>query len=226
MDFSPESVWLQALTMQFAWRSGVTSARTWLGQTLSLPRGSTHYVFVQTGKVSLDVKGKVFPLASQMYAAVPGECTLHPSSTSASGLVVSHGGYEGMFQLGGPLERTGRLRYIDGCTDSLLLAPPMMGDPCLNHLHIPANTTQTRHTHPSVRVGLVVKGEGACVTPEGELALHAGLAFMLAPGFIHSFRTYEHALDVVVYHPETDTGPTHEDHPMLNRTHTIKASRA
>jgi len=27
------------------------------------------------------------------------------------------------FHLGGPVEETGRLRYIDGCTDSLLIRP-------------------------------------------------------------------------------------------------------
>ena len=25
-------------------------------------------------------------------------------------------------------------------------------------------------------------------------------------------------MDVVAYHPDSDTGPTHDDHPMLNRT--------
>jgi len=28
----------------------------------------------------------------------------------------------------------------------------------------------------------------------------------------------EEALDVVVYHPDSDTGPSRDDHPMLNRT--------
>lgn len=28
------------------------------------------------------------------------------------------------FHLGGPTEERGRLRYIDGCTDSLRIAPP------------------------------------------------------------------------------------------------------
>ena len=37
-------------------------------------------------------------------------------------------------------------------------------------------------------------------------------------GELHSFCTAASSLDVVVYHPDSDTGPTHHDHPMLNRT--------
>ena len=160
----------------------------------------------------------IFPLLATMFASVPGACRVDGRASKGSGLVISHFGYQGMFQLGGPIEPKGRLRYIDGCTDSLLLSPPVLGDPCLNHLHIPAGTTQTTHLHPSLRVGMVVRGEGICITPDRELSLRAGLAFMIPADLLHSFCTRTSSLDVVVYHPDSDTGPTHEDHPMLNRT--------
>jgi hypothetical protein len=48
------------------------------------------------------------------------------------------------FALGGPCEAFGRLRYIDGCSDSLLVGPAVRGDPCLNHLHFPPGVSQTR----------------------------------------------------------------------------------
>ena len=67
------------------------------------------------------------------------------------------------FQLG-TLERRGRLRYIDGCTDSLLVPPWRLGEACLNHLHIPAGIEQTMHTHPSDRIGVVVRGTGGART--------------------------------------------------------------
>ena len=34
----------------------------------------------------------------------------------------------------------------------------LLGDPCLNLLHIPPSTRQSAHTHPSIRVGLIVSG--------------------------------------------------------------------
>ena len=63
--------------------------------------------------------------------------------------------YRAMNTFGGSIEEVGRLKYIDGCTDSLLIPPVKMGDPCLNHLHFPKNITQTGHTHPSHRIGIV-----------------------------------------------------------------------
>lgn len=120
--------------------------------------------------------------------------------------------------MGGPVEQQGRLRYIDGCTDSLLIGPTVLGDPCLNHLHIPAGTAQTRHTHPSIRVGIIARGSGRCVTPEREHSLSPGLLFIIEANCPHSFHTDDSSLDVVVYHPDSDHGPTHHDHPMINKT--------
>ena len=112
----------------------------------------------------------------------------------------------------------GRLRYIDGCSDTLLACPPLLGDPCLNHLHFPKGTLQTQHTHPSVRLGVVARGEGACETPDGTTPLVSGLIFAIPAGGEHGFLTADSSMDVVAYHPDSDWGPTDEDHPMLNRT--------
>lgn len=188
--------------------------RAWNESAIELGSDGTHYLLAFAGTSTLDRRGAVYPLAARMFAAVPGACRVN----GGSGLVVTHEGYRGLFQLGGPIEERGRLRYIDGCTDSLLLSPAVLGDPCVNHLHIPAGTSQSRHVHPSVRVGMIVRGEGVCVTPEGELPLRPGLAFVIPADVLHSFCTRESSIDVVVYHPDSDTGPTHEDHPMLNRT--------
>lgn len=216
------SLRLAELSPSLDWQSsqspGVrTRVRAWNKSTLELPSEGTHYFFAHSGASALE-RGAAgtYPLGAGMFASVPGALVVN--GTAGAGLVITHAGYDGLFQLGGPIEDKGRLRYIDGCTDSLLLAPPVLGDPCLNHLHIPAGTTQTRHVHPSIRVGMVVRGEGVCVTPERELSLHPGLAFMIPAEQLHSFHTKASSLDVVVYHPDSDTGPTHEDHPMLNRT--------
>jgi len=135
---------------------------------------------------------------------------------------------------GGPIENEGRLMYIDGCTDSLLIPPVKMGDPCLNHLHFPKGITQTPHTHPSHRIGVVARGHGECVTPFGNLALTEGMIFVIKewdgesygigldmerhPVGTHCFYTYESSMDVIAFHPDSDFGPTDVNHPMINRT--------
>lgn len=187
----------------------------WSGAVLELTDGATHYVFVHQGEAELVCNAGRFRLSAGMYAAVVGRGSI---GGAGKGVVMSRLGHSGVFCLGGPIEARGRLRYIDGCTDSLLLPPSRLGDPCLNHLHIPARTRQTRHTHPSVRVGMVTRGSGRCVTPTREHDLSPGVVFIIAADAAHSFFTDDEALDVVVYHPDSDTGPTDEDHPMLNRT--------
>jgi hypothetical protein len=189
-----------------------------VGQGMIFGNEGTHFLYAHCGATVLEWAGMQFPLHEGMYARVPGECKVHanPSGAGSEGLVVTHLVADdahvsrGMFQLGGPIEAQGRLRYIDGCTDSLIIAPSVLGDPCFNHLHIPK--------HPSVRVGIVVRGKGLCLMQDSQCTLEPGLAFMLAADLAHSFVTEADSLDVVVYHPETDSGPTHEDHPMLNRT--------
>ena len=134
-------------------------------------------------------------------------------------LIVSTHEFEGSFLLGGPIETQGRLRYIDGCTDSLLIAPPRRGDPCLNSLHFPPGTRQTVHSHPSLRVGVVVSGGGTCLDAEGGAhALEPGTSFAIPAHTRHGFVTRERPMVVVAYHPDSDFGPTDADHPMLNRT--------
>lgn len=136
--------------------------------------------------------------------------------------------------IGGPIEEKGRLKYIDGCTDSLLIPPVKKGDPCLNHLHFPAGIIQTPHTHPSHRIGIVANGNGECVTPFGNLPLDEGCIFVIKEydgqeksegldGKIyeagtHKFNTYSSHMDVIAFHPDSDFGPEDEFHPMINRT--------
>lgn len=185
----------------------------------------------------------------------------------------------------GRLEARGRLSYIDGCNDSLLVYPPRMGDPVLNHLHFPGDILQTQHTHPSIRMGVVLAGEGVSwrgrggeksdLRPFMELAQDMGLisvvalreafermdhdvpietittedlqhsitnfgnggwpafenidmlhhlkpggVFQLEEGELHSFATLPGStMEIIAYHPDSDWGPTDQDHPMLNRTY-------
>lgn len=187
----------------------------WRDGTIELSETGTHFGYVWKGSATLRSRSGSFEIGSGMYFALPGAGRL---SGAGAGIVVTRTGYRGMFALGGPIEARGRLRYIDGCTDSLLLPPVLRGDPCLNALYFPPGVDQTEHTHPTVRMGLVVSGRGLCLTPRGEHALEPGLAFVIPADARHRFRTADEGMVVIAYHPDSDTGPTHEEHPMITRT--------
>ena len=120
---------------------------------------------------------------------------------------------------GGYVEEIGRNRYIDGCSASLLVMPPRRGDPCVNHLHILAGTVQTEHHHPSDRIGMVVRGRGLAHHEAGPpMVLYPGRAWRILAGERHRFETRGEALDVLVFHPDSEWGPTDEAHQMLDAT--------
>lgn len=118
----------------------------------------------------------------------------------------------------GGINDEGDVKYIDGCTDSLLVCPPRLGDPCLNALYFPANTIQTFHTHPSQRLGAVLKGSGFACFDDREEELKEGDVFFIETNELHRFRTEKEKMIVIAYHPDSDWGPTDEIHPMINRT--------
>jgi hypothetical protein len=184
--------------------------------TFELERhGSTFYVFVHNGKADVQTNEYNFYATEGMYFSCRNQLRID----GGCGLIVESVGYNGTFILGGPVEEKGRLKYIDGCTDSLLIPPIRFGDPCFNALYFPPGTNQTQHTHPSIRIGLVFKGDGECLTPKGKKSLTPGMAFIIHPNALHSFHTpCESELVVVAYHPESDFGPQDTNHPMINKT--------
>ncbi|MDH3719292.1 MAG: cupin domain-containing protein [Planctomycetota bacterium] len=187
----------------------------WVDDQLELSDRATHFGFVLDGSPVLDGDSGRFCMQPGMYFSQPGAASV---GGPGRGLVISQVGYRGLFQLGGPIESQGRLRYIDGCSDTLLLSPVVKGDACLNLLYLPPATRQTAHTHPSFRAGIVVAGRGVCRTEHGCVALQPGAVFVIAAGGLHSFHTEDESLLVVAFHPDSDFGPQDDDHPMVNRT--------
>lgn len=127
----------------------------------------------------------------------------------------------------GWVENKGRLSYIDGCSDSLLVYPARMGDSSLNVLFFPPGIEQTYHTHPSIRMGCVIDGQG--ISDSGELGqtieheLTKETAFCLIEHERHRFRTtVKSSMTVIAFHPDGDWGPTDHNHTMLNRTYINK----
>lgn len=191
-----------------------TAFYAWNQETLEFSTNGTHFGYVSGGEAFLQTATGDFKLKSGMFFCVPNKLKI----TGGEGVIISRIDYQGMFFLGGPIEAEGRLRYIDGCRDTLLIPPLLKGDPCLNALYFPNSIMQTQHTHPSVRVGIVAKGSGECVTPNGKFPLQQGSAFIIAPEALHSFNTFADEMIVIAYHPDSDFGATHEDHPMVNMT--------
>jgi quercetin dioxygenase-like cupin family protein len=184
------------------------------GQTVNIKAGDTGFLIVTTGVAEIVTNDHSHRLKAHMFASVVGPAIVK----DMTGLCAVRRAYRGLMLFGGPVEDTGRLRYIDGCLDTLLVSPPVKGDPCLNLLHIPQGVSQTAHTHPSVRLGCVLAGEGHCVTTDGKMPLTPGEIFVLPAEEVHSFHTTNKDVLIVVYHPDSDFGPTNEAHPMLNKT--------
>jgi quercetin dioxygenase-like cupin family protein len=191
----------------------------WHGEQIGFNHAGTHYGYVDKGPAKLTVPafGWDYWLHEGMYFSVPFPFRVE----KGRGIVVLRQGYFGYFHIGGPVEHKGRLRYIDGCTDSLLIGPPKKGNPCLNLLYFPQGVDQTRHTHPSDRVGIVLSGRGKCIYDDDNKSvdLVPGMIFCIHTDGLHKFQTpYEQEMRVLAYHPETDFGPDDDAHPMLNRT--------
>ena len=187
-------------------------------------------------------KGQYFSLSGQFWIVehiTNGEDVVEVDGKAIVIEVVNAGyyketNYKAYATFGGPIEATGRLKYIDGCTDSLLIPPVKKGAPCLNHLHFPNSIDQTQHTHPSHRIGIVASGYGECITPFGNLPLTESMIFVIKqwdgeefskgldgeayPNGQHAFKTFEDVMNVIAFHPDSDFGPEDEFHPMINRT--------
>lgn len=189
-------------------------------------QGAT-YGFVCNG--SLNVYDKIskaqFNVSRHQYWTTSGSCKIDASVSlnekeKAHVFVVQKNNFQSLATMGGPIEKRGRLQYIDGCSDSVLLPPPKLGDPCLNLLYFPTNIKQTEHTHPSIRVGAIASGSGFCLLHDGTdpVPLTAGDLFVIPQDLIHSFETKDDDMRVIAFHPDSDCGPTDESHPMINKT--------
>jgi quercetin dioxygenase-like cupin family protein len=193
---------------------GGPHVRSWTGGVSEIRGEGTAFVLALDA-ATLDLAHGTYPLPASSYAVVPGWGRL----TGGAGVVVVAQHHCGLLHVGGAAEPRGRLRYIDGCTDTLLVAPIVHGDPCLNLLHVPPDTVQSDHHHPSARVGLVVEGEGSCVAANGRHRLERGSVFVVPRDTTHRFETGGGSgLLLMAWHPDSTSGPTDADHPMLNRT--------
>lgn len=98
---------------------------------LNLDPQASHFVVIHKGEVCASLVTGEYVLRENCFGSFPGAVRLEAHGNA---LIISSIGYESPVLIGGPIERKGRLRYIDGCTASLLIPPPVRGEPCLNCL--------------------------------------------------------------------------------------------
>lgn len=163
-------------------------------------------------EVIIHYNSSVFNLPKNAYFSIPSQFVI-----SGDAFIVKTENYIGMTTFG-LMESQGRLKYINGCTDSILIHPVKKGDACLNALYFPEFTSQSPHIHPSIRIGIVSEGKGFAVTKDGEYLLQKGDAFLIEQKEVHCFKTVDSAMTVIAYHPDSDFGAQDHDHPMINRT--------
>ena len=182
----------------------------------------TTFGYTVNGSCKIFANDQTWLLKERNYFAIHGQFDI--SELDGEVWTVTKLGYNCMPTMG-QVEHNGRLSYIDGCSDSVLVSMPRYGDPVLNYLHFPTGIYQTQHTHPSVRMGIVISGEGEAFQEKDNWTdgwtqpLKKGCMFMLEESELHSFRTTNEHMDIIAYHPDSDTGPTDEDHSMINRTY-------
>jgi len=114
----------------------------------------------------------------------------------------------------------GNLSYIDGGTNTTAVNPGRLGDPVVNYVHFPAGMTQTLHTHPSHRVGMVLQGRGLVELDHSDFELQQGDVFFMQRNVLHNFTCpYDQDVVLFVFAPDSGTGPTDEVNPLKIRTY-------
>jgi quercetin dioxygenase-like cupin family protein len=115
----------------------------------------------------------------------------------------------------------GNLSYIDGGTNTTAVNPGRLGDPVINYVHFPAGMKQTLHTHPSHRIGMVLKGRGGVQLDHAQLfGLKQGDVFFMQRNELHNFMCpFDEDVVLFVFAPDSGTGPTDEVNPLKIRTY-------
>ena len=197
--------------------------------TITVPEYASCYGYVVRGSFSATLaEGDVRLVDSEKYFCLTGRggsLVLDFNADTHVAVFIRYG-FKGQNQIGGPVEGSGRLVYIDNCSDSLLIYPPRLGDASLNHLHFPRKIDQSFHIHPSIRLGVVLSGQGISEvkTADGveSIDLVPGVVFVLEERENHRFKTNDSIMNVIAFHPDGDWGPTDYNHTMLNRTYVTK----
>lgn len=116
---------------------------------------------------------------------------------------------------------TGNLSYMDGGTNTTAINPGRLGLPVINYVHFPKGMSQTLHTHPSHRIGLILTGHGQVELDNDEFFdLAPGDVFFMQRNTLHNFLCNQgEDVTLFVFAPDSGTGPTDEVNPLKVRTY-------
>ena len=123
-----------------------------------------------------------------------------------------------------PPERTAEiintnLPYINGCSTESLIPPIRAGDPTMQILYMPPNSSeQEEHIHSTLRVVYVLSGRGTSISGNDEQELQWGDVLILDKMVPHHFVTYKEPLVCSPFHVWSSTSAEF-NHPMFNGTH-------
>jgi len=115
------------------------------------------------------------------------------------------------------------LPYVNGCSTESLLPPVRLGDPTMQVLYMPPNSSeQQHHIHSTARVVFVMSGTGTNIygmDDVKEIPLNALDVLVLDKMIPHHFVTSNQPLFVSPFHVFSSIGRGEQNHPMFNGTH-------
>lgn len=186
------------------------------------PITSEEQAFTPTGTDYVLMKSGNFNQEKISFTDTNGAfCVNSPYSVSGEGMVISFPGLkllESRYYVQNKLD-IGNLTYIDGGTNTTAIGPSRLGDPVVNYVHFPANMYQTLHTHPSHRIGVIIKGKGKVELDNELYDVIEGETFFMRRNELHNFVTEDSEVILYVFAPDSGTGPTDEINPLKIRTY-------
>ena len=104
---------------------------------MKLADGASHFIIAFGAALEVNTGEEREHLRPECFGVFSGPAVLEGDGRA---LVVSMDNYACPRLKGGPVEQEGRLRYVDGCSATILLSPPVKGEPCFNFMHLPARS--------------------------------------------------------------------------------------
>ncbi len=117
------------------------------------------------------------------------------------------------------------LPYINGCSTKQIFPPDRPGDPTMQLLYIPSDSSeQEHHIHSTARCVYILRGTGTAIVGMGKgekVDLSEGGVCVIEPMAPHHFETYQQSLTVLPIHVWSSTD-IENNHPMFNGTFGIQ----